>query len=86
MGIKSQGCCQGCIRNPDGEGKFSICMGGRGVIWIAPIFPRPISYIENGIKRFFYIHIAYPNIFLYKISVLRILDLKKASKFDFFLF
>ena len=47
-------------------------------------FSRPITYIENGIIRFLYIHIAYPKFWLKKISVLRVLGLKKASKFDRF--
>ena len=46
-------------------------------------FFRPITQIENGIKRFFYIHRAYPQFFCL-ILVLRVLGLKNASKFDIF--
>ena len=43
--------------------------------------PQPILIV---IRRFLYAHIAYPWNFLEKISVLRVLGLKKASKFDLF--
>ena len=48
--------------NPSVHGRFS-----RSII--------PITHIENDIKRFLYIHIAYPK----SKSVLRALGLKKAS-------
>ena len=44
--------------------------------------PPPITHIENYIKRFRYIHIAYLTFFRFYFSDLRVLGLKKASKFD----
>ena len=44
----------------------------RGVLYVPPP-PSPITYIEKGIKRFFYILIVYPNICFKKFSFLRVL-------------
>ena len=43
--------------------------------------PPPTTYNEIGIKRFVYVHIAYPKMLFDKFSDLRVLGMKKALKF-----